>query len=774
MDSNWAAKSNILVAVRVRDGVVGPKTLKVMDEKVVVAMDPQKAHKKNVLRSKRNRDKQYAFDYAFGPETKQQKVYESTTQFLIDGVLDGYNATVFAYGATGAGKTFTMLGTDTEPGIMVLTLRDLFSRCRNAENDPMSGIKYKVTISYLEVYNELIRDLLTAPSSEYLDLREDPIKGPTVAGLSEVTTSSTDEVMQLLQKGNRRRTQEATAANAESSRSHAVLQVSVERRDSAPGVDNVKVQVGKLSMIDLAGSERASVTQNRGIRLIEGANINRSLLALGNCINALGKKGGNGAYIPYRDSKLTRLLKDSLGGNCRTVMITCVSPASRTFEETINSLKYANRAKNIKTNIKRNVRNVKYHITEYKSLIAGLKEEIGKLRSELDGKQDESKTNDSSSGGGGKEMDNGDGPTTTTHSVNRFDPVRQSEGSARFQRIRNNIVANFNERMQLRRSLMELEATNVENHVEIDRRLQKIAMLEADLGYGSECDFSDLDEFDGLDSPGIGLMGGPSGMGDGMADNGMSAMDLGDEMTDGANDLREGLRGGEMDDEREVGEEEEADAEEDEDENEEEEEGFSDTEATTNQDPSEAAMNIEDVEPNTTRAALENDLILETATSPLYEGKCAPVLSRHKEKLNDEPVSSTSTTQSDSRFRKRPTKSRRRRRRKVRSRRQELIHRLSGQVRELKDAISTNESLKSDINERLEKNRKQADALRQELATRANSHERRTLMELEYRVLKVSVHVDFFFPVVPLFLLLTIFFSFFFFPPLFLSFFFPG
>ena len=230
---------------------------------------------------------------------------------------------------------------------------------------------------------------------------------------------------------------------------------------------------------------------------------------------------------------------------------------------------------------------------------------------------------------------------------------------------------------------------------------------------------------------------------------------------------------GEMDDERDVGEEEEADAEEDEDEEEEEEEGFSDTESTTNQDPSEAVMNIEDVvEPNTTRAALENDLILETATSPLYEGKCAPVLSRHKEKLNDEPVSSTSTTQSDSRFRKRPTKSRRRRRRKVRSRRQELIHRLSGQVRELKDAISTNESLKSDINERLEKNRKQADALRQELATRANSHERRTLMELEYRVLKVSVHRDFFiaFHTILFFfsccsLMLTIFF-------LFLSFFF--
>ena len=258
----WAGQSNILVAVRVRDGVVGPKTLKVMNEKLVIAKDPKEFHKKNVLRSKRSREKQYAFDYAFGPETNSTKVYESTTQFLIDGVLNGYNATVFAYGATGAGKTFTMLGTDTEPGIMVLTLRDLFSNCRRIEEDPTSGIKYKITISYLEVYNELIRDLLT-PSGEFLDLREDPIKGPTVAGLSEVHTTSTDEVMRLLQKGNKRRTQEATAANAESSRSHAVLQVSIEKRNSAEGT-HAKVQVGKLSMIDLAGSERASVTKNRG------------------------------------------------------------------------------------------------------------------------------------------------------------------------------------------------------------------------------------------------------------------------------------------------------------------------------------------------------------------------------------------------------------------------------------------------------------------------------------------------------------------------------
>ena len=133
---------------------------------------------------------------------------------------------------------------------MVLTLRDMFSKVRRYEEDAKRGVKYKVTISYLEVYNELIRDLLT-PSSEFLDLREDPIKGPTVAGISEVSTSSTDEVMRLLQKGNKRRTQEPTAANAESSRSHAVLQVCVEKQDSAPGVKNAKVKVGGQCLVHL-------------------------------------------------------------------------------------------------------------------------------------------------------------------------------------------------------------------------------------------------------------------------------------------------------------------------------------------------------------------------------------------------------------------------------------------------------------------------------------------------------------------------------------------
>ena len=170
-----------------------------------------------------------------------------------------------------------------------------------------------------------------------------------MAGVLEIMTTNTQEIMNYIQKGNQARTKEKTDANDASSRSHAVLQVTVEHKDRAHGT-SAKINIAKLSLIDLAGSERASNTNNRGVRLLEGANINKSLLALGNCINALcenqNKKGAAAqGHVPFRDSKLTRLLKDSLGGNCRTVMIANISPAWTAFEDTRNTLKYADRAK---------------------------------------------------------------------------------------------------------------------------------------------------------------------------------------------------------------------------------------------------------------------------------------------------------------------------------------------------------------------------------------------------------------------------------------------
>jgi kinesin family protein 18/19 len=184
-----------------------------------------------------------------------------------------------------------------------------------------------------------------------------------VAGLSEVEVQTPDEIFELLIYGNKNRSQEATGANETSSRSHAVLQIICGYKDKDSGI-RAEYKVGKLSLIDLAGSERGAKTGNRGIRMVEGANINKSLLALGNCINALHENvsKNNNNYVPYRDSKLTRLLKDSLGGNCRTVMIANIAPSASNFEDTHNTLKYANRAKNIKTTVKRNILNVEYHV----------------------------------------------------------------------------------------------------------------------------------------------------------------------------------------------------------------------------------------------------------------------------------------------------------------------------------------------------------------------------------------------------------------------------
>ena len=383
MKAMWAGQSNVLVAVRVRPvlkhDIAKKSCVRVLDSKVVCIMDPATGDKQDILRVNRTREKQYAFDHVFEPGSSQESVYHHTTKFLLHGVLDGYNATVFCYGNTGSGKTFTMIGTPTDPGIMVRVMGDLFILCDSLGRK--QGVSYKTTVSFLEVYNENIRDLLS-DVDEYLDLREDPIKGPMVAGITEIETKSSQEIMNLLHRGNEKRSQQATAANEVSSRSHAVLQVMVESKDRATG-KVAKIKVGKLSLVDLAGSERAANTKNRGARLVEGANINRSLLALGNCINALGEKGNKGNFVPYRDSKLTRLLKDSLGGNCRTVMIANISSTEASFEETLNTLKYANRAKNIKTNIQRNELDVNYHISEYVQLIDNLKQEIKILRDQI-------------------------------------------------------------------------------------------------------------------------------------------------------------------------------------------------------------------------------------------------------------------------------------------------------------------------------------------------------------------------------------------------------
>ncbi|XP_042822731.1 kinesin-like protein KIF19 isoform X1 [Panthera tigris] len=463
-DSRDSKDQQLMVALRVRPISVAEleegATLIAhkVDEQMVVLMDPME-DPDDILRAHRSREKSYLFDVAFDFTATQEMVYQATTKSLIEGVISGYNATVFAYGPTGCGKTYTMLGTDREPGIYVRTLNDLFRAIEETSND----MEYEVSMSYLEIYNEMIRDLLN-PALGYLELREDSKGVIQVAGITEVSTINAKEIMQLLMKGNRQRTQEPTAANQTSSRSHAVLQVAVRQRSRVKNVLQ-EVRQGRLFMIDLAGSERASQTQNRGQRMKEGAHINRSLLALGNCINALSDKNSN-KYINYRDSKLTRLLKDSLGGNSRTVMIAHISPASSAFEESRNTLTYAGRAKNIKTRVKQNLLNVSYHIAQYTSIIADLRGEIQRLKCKIDEQ-------------GGRGQARGRPERGDIRHIQAEVQLHSEQGEqAEMGQLREQLISAFQEQMDVRRQLLELENHAMEVQIDTSRHLLTIAGWE--------------------------------------------------------------------------------------------------------------------------------------------------------------------------------------------------------------------------------------------------------------------------------------------------------
>uniref|UniRef100_A0A665VPG2 Kinesin-like protein n=1 Tax=Echeneis naucrates TaxID=173247 RepID=A0A665VPG2_ECHNA len=431
------------------------KKKKKKKQPMVVLMDPME-DPDDILRANRSREKTYMFDVAFDYSASQEEVYRATTKGLIEGLISGYNATVFAYGPTGCGKTYTMLGTDKEPGIYVRTLNDLFRAIEETSDDML----YSVSMSYLEIYNEMIRDLLN-PSSGFLDLREDSKGVIQVAGITEVSTINAQEIMELLMKGNKQRTQEPTAANQTSSRSHAVLQVAVKQQSRCRDVLQ-EVRFARLFMIDLAGSERAAQTQNRGQRLKEGAHINRSLLALGNCINALSDKNGN-KYVNYRDSKLTRLLKDSLGGNSRTVMIAHISPASVAFEESRNTLTYADRAKSIRTRVKKNLINVSYHIAQYTNIISDLRCEIQRLKKKIADQASRQVNSDRAD---------------IRHVQAEVQAHSSQQSRAEMDQLREQLLEAFRQQMEIRRSLMELENNNMEIQIDTSKHLLTIADWE--------------------------------------------------------------------------------------------------------------------------------------------------------------------------------------------------------------------------------------------------------------------------------------------------------
>jgi hypothetical protein len=380
--ANSTEEPNMIVAVRVRplssaEKEKGYKSCCAVLNGKIIAIKKE-GDPSGYLRSQLASINDYGFDSAFDEHSTQSQVYEGTAKRFIPNVIKGLNVTVFAYGATGAGKTHTMLGNTradesaaaAEAGIIPQAVFDLFQQLEakknsqerfdnegsrgNSSSSGSSKHTYSVVVSFLEIYNEQVYDLLdSSKSGKVLQLREDPERGIVLcAGCTETVTSSAKEVMSLLAVGNKNRKTEATMANAVSSRSHAVLQLQLRHLERNEAGRETLTE-SKLSLIDLAGSERASATNNRGARLTEGANINKSLLALANCINALATNSGGGrkTNVKYRDSRLTHLLKSSLeGGNCNLVMIANINPADVTFEDSHNTLKYANRAKNIKVN----------------------------------------------------------------------------------------------------------------------------------------------------------------------------------------------------------------------------------------------------------------------------------------------------------------------------------------------------------------------------------------------------------------------------------------
>ncbi|XP_056263113.1 kinesin family member 4 [Pseudoliparis swirei] len=293
-------------------------------------------------------EKAFTYDYVFDPTAEQEEVFNTIVSPLLCGLFKGYHATVLAYGQTGSGKTFSMGGTytsaqedDCSVGVIPRVIRRIFE-----EREKGSACDFLLAVSYLEIYNEDILDLL-CPSKDKtgLCIREDPKEGIKIVGLTERQVSTAQEMVGCLEVGNSVRTVASTAMNAASSRSHAIFTITLEQRRGTDKADSI---VSKLHLVDLAGSERQKKTKAEGDRLKEGISINRGLLSLGNVISALGDESKKSSFVPYRDSKLTRLLQNSLGGNSHTLMIACISPADSNMEETINTLRYADRARKIK------------------------------------------------------------------------------------------------------------------------------------------------------------------------------------------------------------------------------------------------------------------------------------------------------------------------------------------------------------------------------------------------------------------------------------------
>ena len=361
-----------------------------------------------VLDPKHNnpQEKKYYFNKIFTEQEKNKDVFEQAIKPTINNVINGYNSTTLAYGVTGTGKTHTIFGdlalSNGEDGVAIKACEYLFNKL----NKEYFSDDYEIKVSYIEIYNENVIDLLNNENENIsLMIIEDPNKGVYVHNVKEFIINNTNELKKLICQGNKRRTMAPTNQNKFSSRSHAILQLSLKRKTYNEKNNNFDIYYSKFLIVDLAGSERGGL--EKGKRREEGANINKSLFTLGSCINILSDKNRNGKFIPYRDSKLTRLLKDSLGGNILTVMLVCVSPSGESYDESISSLNYANRAKKIKKKIFQNKKEVdlieennnEFNLknsgnnNQYEEIIGSLKNEIFQLKNIIKEQQNKLRNN---------------------------------------------------------------------------------------------------------------------------------------------------------------------------------------------------------------------------------------------------------------------------------------------------------------------------------------------------------------------------------------------
>ncbi|GAA6235457.1 kinesin-like protein KIF1B isoform X2 [Lates japonicus] len=329
--------------------------------------------------------KTFSFDYSYWSHTtpedpcfaSQNLVYNDIGKEMLAHAFEGYNVCIFAYGQTGAGKSYTMMGKQEEgqEGIIPMLCEDLFEKINDDCNK--EELSYSVEVSYMEIYCERVRDLLNPKNKGNLRVREHPLLGPYVEDLSKLAVTSYTDIADLMDAGNKARTVAATNMNETSSRSHAVFTIVFTQRKHDSETDLSTEKVSKISLVDLAGSERADSTGAKGTRLKEGANINKSLTTLGKVISALAevsKKKKKTDFIPYRDSVLTWLLRENLGGNSRTAMVAALSPADINYDETLSTLRYADRAKNIKCNAVINEDPNNKLVRELKDEVARLKE----------------------------------------------------------------------------------------------------------------------------------------------------------------------------------------------------------------------------------------------------------------------------------------------------------------------------------------------------------------------------------------------------------------